>query len=69
MQLLREAKNVPNAARASQSEACSWLLKSSGLKVFASAANFDPVPNKEEDMTLYSPLAHNRSDTLMLNCC
>jgi hypothetical protein len=59
MQMLRVAKNVPNAAHASQSEACSWLLKSPGLKDLASAANFRPEPGNHEDMKLYSPFTHN----------
>jgi hypothetical protein len=69
MQMLRVAKNVPNAAHASLSEACSWLLKSSGLKTLASAAKFNPVPSNEDDMKLYISPTHNRSDTLIHNRC
>ncbi len=59
VQMLRVAKNVPNAACASQSEACLWLLKSPGLKDLASAADFRPEPSNDKDMKLYSPFTHN----------
>jgi hypothetical protein len=59
IKMLLVAKNVPNAAHASQSEACSWLLKSPGLKVLASAADFRPEPSNDKDMKLYSPFTHN----------